>query len=172
MRTRIALSSIVLLLGVFGISAQAQNRCGCCYDSAKAKRTDIIGEKLKNVPYTSIVNLYVNSEKFRGTAFFIANNILITAKHVLFNGKRPKKLFLHVNSSLGSRLVILRKKDYRIFYKGGAEMEDDVALIKIINPEKVKHLDIFSFTVENFENIKSLTNDTIHVTGYPLFSTE
>lgn len=169
MKYRIAgLTSIILIIGVIcNISAQAQKRCGCCYDSAKAKRVDIVGEKLKQKPYTAMVKLFINSNRFRGTGSFIANNVLLTAKHNLFHGKRHKKLFLHVNSSLGSALVILRKKDYRIFYKGDTEMEDDIALIKITNPEKVMHLDIFNFTVENFENIKSLTNDTIHVTGYP-----
>ncbi|MBX2921166.1 MAG: trypsin-like serine protease [Chitinophagaceae bacterium] len=169
MKTKFIVRIVLMLvvLNIFSICfLQAQKRCSCCYDSAKAKRTDIIGEKLKNVPYTSIVNLYVNSEKFRGTASFIASNILITAKHNLYEGKKPKTLFLHINSSLDNKVIILRKKDYRIFHKEGDQRENDIALIKVTNSERIKDLSVSNFTLMNYENIKSLLNDTIHIAGY------
>lgn len=160
---------IPILLNLFctGAVKAQEYRCGCCYEVEKEKRKDIVGEKLKDAPYKGVASLYVNSKKFRGTAFFITNNVIMTAKHVLLEGKKPKKLYLHVNSSLGSIVVLLRKKDYQIHYKESVELEDDIALIKIKNPVKYEDLDIFNFTVENFENVKSFINDTIYVTGYP-----
>ncbi|MCO5238332.1 MAG: trypsin-like serine protease [Chitinophagaceae bacterium] len=168
MRIRITgLVSIALILSVFcNIPAQAQKRCGCCYDSIKAKRIDIVGEQLKQKPYTAIVKLFVNSNKFRGTGAFIAKDILITAKHNLFEYKFPKTLYLHVNTNFGRELVTLRKKDYEILYKGGEERENDIALIRITNVTKIRNLDVSYFDVEEYAKIIKLVNDTINVTGY------
>lgn len=144
----------------------AQRRCSCCYDSLKIHRQDIVGERLKQIPYTGVTNVYVNSEKFKGTGFFISSNSILTAKHVLFEEKKPKKIFLHINSSLGKQLVILNKRDYTIFYKKSTEQIDDIAIVKIQNSKKMKDINVFHFNVEDFEKLIPLINDTINISGY------
>ncbi|MGN6492875.1 MAG: trypsin-like serine peptidase [Agriterribacter sp.] len=153
----------------FASEAYSQIECGCCYDSAKFKRVDVIGEQLRERPFTAIVGLTVN-EKFRGTGSFISDYTLVTGKHNLFENKKAKNLSLLINTSEGNVVVALQKKDFKIVPFGKKtefSAKDDIALIIIKNRSKLSNLKYTRLFLEDYQALENKINASVHITGYP-----
>lgn len=148
----------------------AQKICGCCYDSVKQKRVDILGDRLRAAPFAGIVKLFVNSVDFRGTASFISDNILITASHNLVANTEAKKLYFLITTNRGDTLIKIKKNEYNIELFGdrsGSDIKNDIALIVLKNNQKFDGLLISKLKIANFHDIYNQLVDTIHITGYP-----
>ncbi|MGN6437502.1 MAG: trypsin-like serine protease [Agriterribacter sp.] len=152
----------------FASDAYSQIECGCCYDSAKLKRVDVIDERLQEEPFTAIIGLTVN-EKFRGTGSFVSDYTLITGKHNLFENKKAKNLSLSINTLEGNVVVVLQKKDFKIIPFGEKtefSVKDDIALIVVKNKSKLHNLKYAKFLLEDYKTLENKISASVHITGY------
>ena len=155
---------ILLLFLITKLNAQS-NDCSCLgVDEWKNERLVVDTELGTRNPYNSIINVHIKrwyNSGFYGTASFINNSTIITAHHNLVRKGHITKITYVINGET----VILKKKDFKIqHYKKKYKINSDIAIIKILNPNKIKevqsHLKISEDIVKNISS-------NIHLTGFP-----
>jgi V8-like Glu-specific endopeptidase len=131
---------------------------------------DIIDKSLlKSAPFNKILHLSFkrkNDIKHYGTASFVSKDLLMTARHVVAFQEILEYIELNIPSSK-NQWVRLDKKDYEIYCytEHFKKREDDIALLRIINKQKLKQL--YSGHFEVADSISSTMNNDVNLTGFP-----
>lgn len=152
--------------------------CDCKLIYFEDKKIYLTDSNLLRSPFNMVLHLGVkfenNDHEFYSTASFISNSTLLTARHcVIYSGATIQFIELCLSTTEGDRWIKLSSNDYKIYaYEKKSEVhlseqEEDIALIKISNPEKLRalHRKHFSISDSAFVNSKKLYD--LHLTGFP-----
>ncbi|MFL9483956.1 trypsin-like serine peptidase [Chitinophagaceae bacterium LWZ2-11] len=165
------LSILFLLCAASPFTNIAAQSKSCWPDSLKEQRRNVTMVELANTPYNGIVRIRLNNGDGWGTGALIADNMIITARHVLATYSL-KSIGLQYSLQNGDTMIRLSKRDFDIIYnKKHAKPSDidyDLALIKIKNPLLIKwNADKVSFKMLDFFTLKPSITNEIHFTSYP-----
>jgi hypothetical protein len=141
--------------------------CNNC--DSEHKWDEISSDKLlKSTPFNKIFHLSFkrhNDIPHYGTASFVSEDLLVTARHCVHHQQNLEYLEL-TSASVKNRWVRLNKKDFKIYYytEKVDSRANDIALIRIINQQKLKLLysGHFELTDGNYDSVKE-----INITGFP-----
>ncbi len=142
----------------------------CSSYTSDYKRQDIIDKSLLgSAPFNSILHLCFKRKddiKHYGTASFISKNLIVTARHILDIEENLEYIELNIPSS-NNQWVRLDRKDYKIYYytQHFDNRESDIALLKIINNQKLKLLYHGHFKL--IDSTDSITASEVNLTGFP-----
>jgi V8-like Glu-specific endopeptidase len=150
------------------------NRCGP-WDLIKDV-TKIVGAETQKTPYLNILHIETHRNKIvkrvtdYGTVSFISENTLITAKHVVSDKAILNKIGLSLSTEGKDDWIYFDRTEFEItYYNKKSNVETDIAVVKLLNKQKLSQLYKGHFSVENIGNKLFTKNDKVNLTGYPCY---
>ncbi|PSL24080.1 trypsin-like serine peptidase [Chitinophaga ginsengisoli] len=134
----------------------------------------ILGEETLKSPYQQILHIetrrrytFINKKPDWGTLSFISHNTLVTARHVVSNKAFLREIALSAPNKGEDDWITLKKNDFEVkYYEDG---DADLAVIKILNSNKLRRLYKGSFFCISKLDTITMKEERLNLTGYPCY---
>lgn len=163
---------LILIVAIYNAQAQKIHR-KCGPDQYYASRFNIEDDRLNMLPYSAIVHVNI---KGWGTATFINDHTLITARHVT-DKKRLKKIEIYknifVNGKVETISATLEKEEYKITHApddGCHFISSDISFIAITSKGMGKLNSIYNghISMSDYKSLNIPPTHPIYLNGYPV----
>ncbi len=147
----------------------SDSRCFHCASKVNWKNIPQ-GPLRHTAPFNMILHLSTkrkNEAKHYATASFIAEDLLLTARHTVMNNDQLE--FIELYSNLKLKWIKLNKNDFEVYYytQEFMKFEQDIVVIRIVNKLKLSFIYQGNFKLVENGLGKRTGKDSINVSGYP-----
>jgi V8-like Glu-specific endopeptidase len=149
-------------------------RCGPWYNVDSTDK--IIGARTSTIPYPNILHIETHRKYFKvkskidyGTVSFFNSNTLITAKHVLSGGDLVQIKLSGSTPDKDNWISFNKGTDFKVFEYPYNGVQNDIAVIKILNKTKLAQVYKGEFSISNIDEDKFDSSQTVNLTGYSCY---